>query len=243
MTAIWAHRGACAYAPENTLPAMEVAISMGADGIEVDVQRSADGQLVLIHDETINRTSNGVGRVEQLTIEELRRCDFTNGFAGRRNVKIPTLHEALELVRGTGVVLNIELKNNVVLYPGMENDVLRVVREMGMTEQVIYSSFNHYALANMRGEVGPEHLALLLSDGIYDPWRYARTFGAGWINPDHFALQQPNYVWLAHEAGVKIAAWTVNSDDEARRLAALGVDAIITDFPDRVGEAVRGPSF
>ncbi len=86
VTAIWAHRGACAYAPENTVPAFEVAVQMKADGVEIDVQRSADGQIVVIHDETINRTSNGVGRVVELTLEELRRCDFTNGFAGRRKI-------------------------------------------------------------------------------------------------------------------------------------------------------------
>ncbi|NHB85223.1 hypothetical protein G7085_12910 [Tessaracoccus sp. HDW20] len=118
VTEIWAHRGACAYAPENTLPAFELAVQMRADGVELDVQRTADGQLVTIHDETINRTSNGVGRVVDLTMEDLRRCDFTNGFAGRRGVKIPTLHEALDVFRNTSMTVNVELKNNLELYPG-----------------------------------------------------------------------------------------------------------------------------
>ncbi|WP_305781680.1 glycerophosphodiester phosphodiesterase family protein, partial [Brucella sp. CMUL 018] len=129
MTAIWAHRGASAYAPENTLPAFEMALQMGADGVELDVQRSADGQVVVIHDETLNRTSNGVGKVVDQSFEQLRQCDFSNRFAGRRNVKIPTLREVLDLFRGTGKTVNIELKNTVVLYPGLEDDVLRIVQD------------------------------------------------------------------------------------------------------------------
>ena len=121
MTAIWAHRGASAYAPENTIPAFEQAIEMGADGVEFDVQRTSDGQLVVIHDETINRTSNGFGRVVDLTLEQLRLCNFSNGFVGHRKVQIPTLREALDLLGPTGVRINIELKNSVELYPGMES--------------------------------------------------------------------------------------------------------------------------
>lgn len=243
VTAIWAHRGACAYAPENTVPAFEVAVQMKADGVEIDVQRSADGHIVVIHDETINRTSNGVGRVVELTLEELRRCDFTNGFAGRRNVKIPTLRDALDVFRPTSMTVNIELKNSVELYPGMEDEVLRIVQEMGMEDQVVYSSFNHFSLANLRGRVAKDNIALLISDGLYDPWLYADWFGAGAINPAYQALQQPNYVWLAHEKGIKVNPWTVNRDEDAIRLKNLGVDAIITDFPDRVGEAVRHPEY
>lgn len=241
VTAIWAHRGACAYAPENTIPAFELTLKMGVDGVEIDVQRTADGQLVVIHDETINRTSNGVGRVVDLTLEELRRCDFTNGFAGRRNVKIPTLHDALDVFRGTDITVNVELKNNIEMYPGMEHEVVHAVNEMGMGGQVLYSSFNHFSLANLRGSVARENIALLLTDGIYDPWAYADWFGAGALNPDYRALQQPSYVWLAHERGIKINAWTVNKDEDAIRLRDLGVDSIMTDFPDRVGEALHGP--
>lgn len=243
VTAIWAHRGACAYAPENTLPAFELSIEMKADGVDLDVQRTADGQLVVIHDETINRTSNGVGRVVDLTFDEIRRCDFTNGFVGRRNVKIPTLQEVLELFRPTGLTVNIELKNDVELYPRMEFDVLQAVTEMGMVDQVNFTSFNHYSLAGLRGKVAPEQLGLVLGSSLFEPWSYAKWFGAGAINPRFTVLQQPDLVWLSHEAGIKVHTWTVNKDEDAQRLAELGVDAIITNFPDRVGDAVRHPGW
>ena len=243
VTAIWAHRGASAYAPENALPAFQLALQMGADGVELDVQRTADGQVVAIHDETINRTSNGFGRVVDQTLEQLRRCDFSNRFAGRRNVKIPTLREVLDLFRGTGLAVNIELKNTIVLYPGLEDDVLRIVQDAGMLDQVLISSFNHFSLANLRGRVAPEQLALLMSDGIYDPWKYAKWFGAGAIHPHYLALQHPNFVWLCHEAGIKVHAWTVNKDDDARWLAGLGVDAVITNLPDRIADVLRGPGW
>ena len=243
MTRIWAHRGASAYAPENTLPAFQLALQMGADGVELDVQRTADGQVVAIHDETINRTSNGFGRVVDQTLEHLRQCDFSNRFAGRRNVKIPTLREVLDLFRGTSVTVNIELKNTIVLYPGLEDDVLRIVQDAGMLDQILISSFNHFSLANLRGRVAPGQLGLLMSDGIYDPWKYAKWFGAGAIHPHYLALQHPNFVWLCHEEGITVNAWTVNKDDDARWLAGLGVDAVITNLPDRIIEVLRGPGW
>lgn len=243
MTAIWAHRGASAYAPENTIPAFELAIKMGVDGVEFDVQRSADGHVVVIHDETINRTSNGFGKVVDATFEELRACDFSNRFAGRRNVKIPTLRDALDVFRGTNLTVNIELKNSIVLYPGLEDDVLRIVKDAQMLDQTIISSFNHFSLANLRGRLPKEHIGLLYSDGLFDPWQYATWFGAGAIHPHFNALQHPDFIWLCHEAGIKVHAWTINTDDDARRLAGLGVDAIITNLPDRIGEAVRGPRY
>ena len=243
MTQIWAHRGASAYAPENTLPAFQLALQMGADGVELDVQRTADGQVVAIHDETINRTSNGFGRVVDQTLEHLRQCDFSNRFAGRRNVKIPTLREVLDLFRGTSVTINIELKNTVVLYPGLEDDVLRIVQDAGMLDQVLISSFNHFSLSNLRGRVAPGQLGLLMSDGIYNPWQYATWFGAGAIHPHYLDLQHPNFVWLCHEEGITVNAWTVNKDDDARWLAGLGVDAVITNLPDRIIEVLRGPGW
>lgn len=243
MTAIWAHRGACAYAPENTLPAFELAIQMGADGVELDVQRTSDGELVVIHDETVSRTSNGFGKVVDQSLSELREADFSHGFAGRRNIKIPILREVLDLFRGTGLTVNVELKNSVEFYPGLEDDVLRVVDDAGMRDQILISSFNHWSLANLRGRVAREQVAILYADSLYNPWDYAAMVGAGAVNPSGHALQQPGLVDACHQAGLKVNVWTINGEADAQRAADLGVDAIITNFPDKIGEAVRGPAW
>lgn len=239
MTEIWAHRGASAYAPENTLPAFQLALEQDVDGVEFDVHRSADGQIVVVHDDTINRTSNGFGRVADLTLEELRHCNFSNGFIGFRSVRIPTLRDTLDLLGPSGVTINIELKNHTELYPGMEEQVYSEVKDAGLLDQVVFSSFNHFSLANLRDRVHPENLALIYSDGIFDSWGYAKWFGAGAIQPNLLALRQPHFMWLCHEAGIRVNAWTVDEIDDVTRLTELGVDAIITNFPDRARQVLR----
>lgn len=239
MTEIWAHRGASAYAPENTLPAIELALDQGAQGIEIDVQRTSDDVLVVVHDETIDRTSNGFGRVIDLTLDEIRRCDFSNGFIGFRNVRMPTLAEVLELVAPTTATLNAELKNSVEPYPGMEREAATMVADAGLTDRVIFSSFNHSCLANLRGIVSPSQIGVLYSDGLHNPWQYARWLGAGALHPNWKSLWQPDYVWLAHEAGVKVNAWTVNEEKDVARAVEVGVDALVTNFPDRALRVVR----
>ena len=241
MTAIWAHRGASAYAPENTIPALKLALEQGADGVEFDVQRTADGELVVIHDEAINRTSNGIGRVVDLTLEQLRRCNFSNGFVGYRNVQIPTVREALELLAPTGVAINIELKNTIEPYPGIEFDAWRLVEEFGVQDRVVISSFNHFGLANLRESVEPRNLGLLYAEGLFDPWEYALWFGAGALHPHRLVLRQPHFMWLCHEAGIRAHVWTVDEPGEIKHLASLGVDAVITNFPDRAKEVLAEP--
>lgn len=226
MTAIWAHRGASVAAPENTMAAFEKAIEMGADGVEFDVQRSADGHLVVIHDETVDRTSDGTGRVVDLSLDELRRLDVGGG------ERIPLLAEVLDLFAPTGMVVNVELKSSIEFYPGIGQDAIRVVADSGMTARVVYSSFNHYTLAGMRAHVPAAQLGLLMADGIHEPWDYARRFGAGALHPGYHLLQQPGYVEKAHEAGLRVNTWTVDDPDHIRLVASLGVDAIVTNRPD-----------
>lgn len=233
MTKIWAHRGASAYAPENTLPAFELAIAQGADGVELDVQRTADGHLVVVHDETVDRTSNGTGKVVDLTLAELRRLDFGGG--GR----IPLLDEVLRLCAPTAMVVNVELKTSIELYPGIEQEAKEVVEAAGMGERVVYSSFNHYTLAGLRGQVVPEQLGLLLADGIHEPWDYARRFGAGALHPGLHLLQLPGYVDRAHDVGLLVHVWTVNDPKHLALVAAAGVDAVITNYPDAAAAALR----
>lgn len=208
------------------MAAFEKAIEMGADGVEFDVQRSADGHLVVIHDETVDRTSDGTGRVVDLTLDELRRLDVGGG------ERIPLLAEVLELFEPTSMVLNVELKTSIVPYPGIEQDAIGVVDDARMAERVLYSSFNHYTLAAMRGQVPAAYLGLLMADGIHEPWDYARRFGAGALHPGYHLLQLAGYVEKAHDAGLRVNTWTVDDPDHIRLVASLGVDAIVTNRPD-----------
>lgn len=237
MTAIWAHRGASADAPENTLPAFAAAVEQGADGIELDLQRTADGELVVIHDETIDRTSDGTGRVVDLTLDELRRCDFSNGMPGFGGTRIPTLREVFELLAPTPLVINVELKNSVELYPGMEAQVDQLVAEFSFADRVIYSSFNHYSLRTLRDANTPVPLGVLYAEGLVDPWVYATYLGVQAIHPPWEVLQVPGVVDECHARGISVNTWTVASE-QAPRLASLGVDAIITNHPALARRAI-----
>ena len=107
MTKVWAHRGASAYAPENTIPAFQMAMEMGADGLELDVHESSDGKLMVIHDERIDRTSNGTGRVVDMTCQQLKKLDFSNGMPGYKDVRIPTLREVYGLIKDSRMTVNV----------------------------------------------------------------------------------------------------------------------------------------
>lgn len=143
---IWAHRGASGYCPENTLPAFEKAVEMGAQGIELDIQLTKDEKIVVIHDEWINRTSDGEGWVKDYTLEELRRYNYNKNFPELGHVDIPTMEEVFALIRPTDLIINIELKTGIVFYDRLEERILELTKRMGMEDRVIYSSFNHYSI-------------------------------------------------------------------------------------------------
>jgi glycerophosphoryl diester phosphodiesterase len=231
---IFAHRGASADAPENTLSAFALAIEQGADGIELDVQMSADGELVVIHDEKLDRTTNGKGLVVQHRYEELKRLDASKGFGkGYKNEPIPLLSQVLDLVEPTNLELNIELKNGIIPYHGMEEKVIAMVREYGMEKRVIFSSFNHYSVVKM-AQLAPEiETAILYVSGLYEPWNYVAPYGIRALHP-YFHAAVPEIVKGAHQAGLKVRPYTVNKTADMKRMIAIGVDAIITNYPKRL---------
>lgn len=249
MTQIWAHRGASAYAPENTIPSFRLAIEHGADGVELDVQRTADGELVVIHDETVDRTSNGHGRVVDHSLHQLRSLDASNGMPEYQGTQIPTLREVFELVAGTELIVNVELKNSVELYPGMEVQLEALRGEFGLsgtvrgedaaasgeTCRVCYSSFNHYSLRTLLSMGCSVPLGVLYSDGLVDPWEYATYLGVQAIHPPWQVLQVPGVVDECHSRGLRVNTWTVRPE-EAAWLSGLGVDAVITNHPDKVSQ-------
>jgi len=232
VTQIWAHRGASQYAPENTLPAFALALEQGAEGVEFDVQLSADGELVLIHDETLDRTTDGVGKVAHRSLAELRRFDASAGRAGFAGVGIPTLGEALDLLAPTAVRINIELKNSIEPYPGLEEQVLAAVTSYGLAERVVLSTFNHYSLRKLRSLQPRCELAVIYTDPLFRPWRYAAELGVTAIHPPLPCVFGKAFTRKARASGITVRPWVVNGPSALRRMFGYGVDAVFTDAPD-----------
>lgn len=237
---IWAHRGASGYAPENTLEAFALAHEMGADGIELDVQFTKDRQLVVIHDETIDRTSNGTGYVVNYTLEELKGLSFNKLHPEYTQATIPTLREVLELLKPTNMIVNIELKTGVNFYEGIEEQVLKLVEEMGMQDRIIYSSFNHYSVMRIKQLCPTAKTGFLYCDGICQPADYAERFGVDALHPSLNNTQYPQLIEQCQDKGIKLHVWTVNDRNSMNRLKEAGIDAVITNYPDVAYEVVHG---
>lgn len=239
-TKVWAHRGASGYAPENTIPAFKLAVEQKADGVELDVHLSSDGKLMVIHDETVDRTSKGTGRVVDMTCQELKKLDFSNGMPGYKDARIPTLKEVYGLLKNTNLTINVEIKCDVVIYYGIWDKVIELEREMGMQGRIIYSSFNHYVLMKLR-EVDPKaKIGLLYSEAMVDPWVYANYLHADAIHPHYLAaLGCPGLIEGCKKAGVEIHPWTCNDEQVVCDLASAGIEAVITNYPDKAREAIE----
>ena len=231
MTQVWAHRGCRREAPENTLPAFELAVEQGADGVELDVQLTADGAMVVIHDETVDRTTDGVGEVVRSTLAQLRALDASAGLAGFEGVPIPTLAEVLALLAPSGLAVNIELKNSIEDYPGLEERVLAEVDAFGIADRVVLSTFNHYSLKRLQELGAGSELGMLYTDPLYRPWRYAAKLGVGAIHPPARYVLGGHYVRRCHAAGLAVRPWVVNGPRNLARMFRWGVDAVFTDVP------------
>ena len=183
MTEIFAHRGASGYAPENTLEAFRLAMEQGADGIELDVHLTKDGEVVVIHDETLDRTSDGQGKVRDYTLEELKKFSFHNHIEKYKGVQIPTLKEVLDLVENSSMKVNIELKTGIYWYEGIEEKTMEIVKNKKMEGRVIYSSFNHYSIQKILEQDIHAETAYLFSDVTLNMEKYAKETGVKGLHP------------------------------------------------------------
>jgi glycerophosphoryl diester phosphodiesterase len=232
---LFAHRGNSGEAPENTLAAFRQALDAGADGVEFDVQSSRDGVPIVIHDERLGRTVPGTGWVRDHTLAELKALDagrwFSPAFAGER---IPTLQEVLDLVRGTPLRLNIELKTNRVAYPGLARQVVEMVQRLGLGPRAHVSSFNHKTLREARALAPQLEYAAVVYEQLVQPWAYARQWAFRALHPSLAATDEET-VRGCHEAGLKVRVWVVDEPEDYARMEAWGVDAVISNHPRRFG--------
>ncbi len=226
---IWevAHRGSSGEAPENTMASFQRAIAQGADIIETDAQLSKDKEIVLIHDETVERTTDGRGKVSQLTLKEIKSLDagswFEKEFSGE---KIPTLSEALEVIRGR-TKLNIELKGkNLLLVPKVTN----LLREKGFIKEAILSSFNYSFIEEAKRLEPRITTGLLFATSAQEKTSLNYWKWADLILP-RYNLVSEDLVKKAHGKGRKVIAWTVDEPEEIKRLIGLGVDGIASNYP------------
>jgi glycerophosphoryl diester phosphodiesterase len=232
-TMIHAHRGAQTFYPENTMEAFSAAIEQGCDCIELDVHLTRDGKIVVAHDAVLERVSNGNGYINDHTLEELKSLDFSKLFPGSPVCRIPQLSEVLSLVKPSAIALNIELKTTERLYPDLPEKLIALTNEYGMSERVIYSSFNHYSLQHIKKIDPSAKIGLLYELAMVDPWVYANYLGADAIHPHYYVIAAlPETVARCHENGVKVNVWTVDDPQAIKLMLKSEVDGIITNRPD-----------
>ena len=228
---IWAHRGASGAAPENTLAAFQMAADVGADGIELDVHFTRDRQVVVTHDDDTARVTGYKGEICDLTLKQLKQLDFSCSMAAFKGETIPTLEEVLALIQPGKLHINIELKTNNENPEGLEEACQALVKQYGMEERVLYSSFNHYSLAHMHAIAPHMKCGILYSNKPFRPWEYAKAFGCLAVHPQFGSVNTPGYMEECHRAGIACNVWTVNSEQDIQAMLDLQVDGIITNYP------------
>lgn len=215
------------------MAAFTLALDAGAEGIELDVHLTKDGEVVVIHDHTLARTTNGTGLVADLTLAELQELDaglwFSPEFKGER---LPSLREVLELLKEHNVLLNVETKA-ALGYEQLNEKLASLLDEYAMWEKTIISSFNHYALVHIKTIRPQARTGILYNCGLVNPWEYAKSIGATALHPYYLTIV-PELVQAAQQHGMMVNVWTVDEEVDIERVSLAGVDAIITNVPDRV---------
>lgn len=225
---IIAHRGASADAPENTMAAFGLAMEQGAHGIEFDVRLSVDGNVVIMHDATVDRTTNGTGRVSKMSAAALRELDAGGGQPP------PTLDDVFEAL-GPSMLYNVELKEFGLWGKGLEEAVADRIDAYHLHNQVLVSSFNPLAVRRVRRYLSVTTLTGLV--WMKGPRTLSHLLASAQADHPHYPLVDEAYMAWARERGLRVHTWTVDEVREARRLVALGVHALITNRP---GEIIAG---
>jgi len=229
---IYAHRGSSGTHPENTLAAFREAARLPIYGVEFDVHLTKDGQLVVIHDEAIDRTSNGSGFVKDMTLTELEKFDFGSWFSEDcKGESIPTLEEVLYIFKKTHHHINIELKSDIFPYDAMEEQVLALIRSFQLEKRVLISSFNHEAIQKVKQLQPDLETAVLFMETLVDPLDYVRKIPAEALHLFLPAAVRPSARKTIEDGGI-VRVFTVNTKEHADTLKDIGVHAIFTDFPE-----------
>ncbi|MBC7999845.1 MAG: glycerophosphodiester phosphodiesterase [Leptolyngbya sp.] len=235
---VYAHRGGSKWAPENSMAAFRKCVDNGVYGIELDIQQCKSGELVVIHDEDLKRTTDGVGFVKDKTFAEISKLDSGSWFDKQyKDEKIPQLSDVLKLLDGK-VVLNIEIKNTPIAYPGIEDELLKVLKDYPHPQTIIISSFDHEVLKRLHDKSSKYAIALLGDPILCDVGNYAKQMGATAWHP-YYGSMRKDVIDAAHKGSLKVNVWTPNQESEWQSLVSQGVDGIVTDDPKGLTEFLK----
>ncbi len=229
---VFAHRGYSGRYPENTMLAFKKAYECGCDGIELDVQLTKDGEVVIIHDETLERTTNGIGFVKDMTLSEIKKLNANKLFASNVEfVEIPTLNEYLSWVKDTNLITNIEIKSSIFYYEELEEKSLNLVKKFNLENKIIFSSFNHSSITLLK-KIAPSIPcgALVENEGLGNAGYYCRKFGFEYYHPGWKNLNYDDVI-SCRNYNIPINVWTVNDMNILEKMCEWNVDGIITNFP------------
>lgn len=230
MTQIIAHRGSSGTHPENTMASFIEAERVQADGIEFDVQMTKDGELVIIHDERVDRTTDGQGWVKNFTLEEIKRLHIRS--KKMPSEKVPTLKEVLNWAAGNHLLLNIELKTGLVQYPQLEKRVIEMIQEADLSKRVILSSFNHFSVEKVHKLDANLETAILFMEGLFEPWKYAKSIGANNLHC-HWRAASKEFIEGTVQANMPFRPFTLNRKSYIRKFLNLGCHGLFTDYPEK----------
>lgn len=236
----FAHRGFSGKYPENTMLAFRKAVEAGADGIELDVHLSKDGEIVIMHDERVNRTTDGEGFIADYTYDELLNFDASADFMGEYGVnRIPTLREYFEFIKPIdGFLTNIELKTDRNEYPGIEAKTAALIAEFDLADRIIISGFNHYSVLRFKKIMPEVKCGFLYDCRMAMAGEYAESRGVECMHPKHTGLTEENVPEIKSH-GIEINAWTVNTSEDVSRLYSLGITSVIGNYPDMAKETIE----
>jgi glycerophosphoryl diester phosphodiesterase len=241
-TQIVAHRGASGHAPETTLEAYRIALQMAADFVEVDVHLARDGTIVCIHDSDVRRTTNGKGRVADLTLSELKLLDAGSWFNKKNpgkarpefaGLQIPSLQEVLDLLKENKTGIYVEIKDPELYGPHFESSLVSLIRRNDFENRTLFLSFSPQSLAKTKKIDSSIPAALLISKLAGNPVQAALAIDADEL-AIRYDLANSDFINAAHEKGLSVSVWTVDEPEDLRRMILLGVDRIITTYPDRL---------
>lgn len=233
MTLLFGHRGARGLAPENTLPSFRLAKEIGVDGVELDVHLSKDNAVVVMHDDTVNRTTNGKGRIRDMTLEEIKALDAGSWFGEKwRGTKVPTLEEVFNEL-GRDMLYKVEIKHSYRVYPGIEERVLEAVERKGLRDRVQIISFDFDSLERVRQLDRDIKIGLIIEGKPRWFLDIARRLEASFIHA-YLGLIDEDDQRICRSSGIGLGVWTVNERQDIERFCRMGVDDITSDYPDRL---------